>query len=93
MIQEETLEPDHPNLAVTLNSLGLVAHDLSELAVAETLFKRALAIREKVLPDDHLDLAETLEGYAALLQDMGRTGEATELETRAKAIRSRAQSA
>ncbi len=58
---------------------------------ADSLYKRALAIREKVLGPENLDVAETLDDYAALLRKMNRGAEADGLNARAQAIRTKAQ--
>jgi CHAT domain-containing protein/Tfp pilus assembly protein PilF len=55
-------------------------------AEAETLYKRALAIREKALAPDHPDVATGLNNLAALYVDQGRYAEAEPLYKRALAI-------
>ena len=45
--------PDHPNVAIRVNNLGLVLQDLGDLAGARAAFERALAIFERVLGPDH----------------------------------------
>ena len=40
---------DHPNVAQTLNNLGLIYQDQGRYAQAETLYKRSLEIWEKSL--------------------------------------------
>jgi Flp pilus assembly protein TadD len=57
---------------------------------AESLFRRALAIREKRFGPDHTFVAETLEGLAKVCDQTGRTAEAQELSARAKRIRAQA---
>ena len=50
---EDTLEPDHPDIAVLLNCLANQHFALEQYEQAEPLYKRALAIAEKKLgPDD-----------------------------------------
>ena len=61
----------------------------NQIAEAEPLFKRALAIVEKALGPQHPDVVTSLENYAALLRKTERTTEATKMEARAKAIRAR----
>jgi Tetratricopeptide repeat len=62
-------------------------HALRMYAEAESLFKRALAIREKALGPGHPNVAIVLENYAALLRSVNRGAEADKLETRVKEIR------
>lgn len=70
--------------------LTLTARTLSSWrnhAQAETLFKRALAIREKVLGPEHPDTARSLIDLAGLYERQGRYGDAELLYKRALAIR------
>ena len=52
-IHEKALGPDHPNVAVILNALGALYHNLGDYEKAEPLHKRALEIDEKALGPDH----------------------------------------
>ena len=54
---------DHPNVAQTLNNLGLIYQDQGDYGKAESFFKRSLAIWEKTLGVDHVDVAATLNNY------------------------------
>ena len=74
-------------MASSLNNLALLYQSQGQYAEAESLYKRALAIREKALGPDHPDVARTLENYAALLRKAQRNTEAEEMEARAKSIR------
>src|SRR5688500_9049533 len=44
VLQEATLGPDHPELANTLNNLGIVCERLEKMADAEACYRRAYAI-------------------------------------------------
>ena len=48
-IDEKALGPDHPNVAIDLNNLGVLYDAQGKYSEAEPLFKRALAIDEKAL--------------------------------------------
>ena len=48
-ISEKALGPDHPNVAMNLNSLALLFDAQARRTEAEPLYKRALAIYEKAL--------------------------------------------
>jgi hypothetical protein len=92
IIQAQTLGPRHPDVA---RSLVRLADDLAligELAQAEELYQRALAIQQDALGADHGDVARTLDAYAALLRKSGRMAEAVELELRIVTIRTKAAS-
>ena len=57
--------PDHPNNAVVLSNLAVLAIDEGRLDDARDLVDRAAAIR-RVLPANHVDLADVEECYAAI---------------------------
>jgi len=90
-IQEETLGPDHPDVAGVLTDYAKLLFLTEDFTESEQAYKRALAIREEKLGANHPDLAETLEGYSDLLRETGRTEEADSLESRAAAIRENTQ--
>lgn len=53
LLQEATLGPLHPDLAGTLNNLGVVYETLDKPADAERCYRRAYAIATATLPRDH----------------------------------------
>ena len=57
----EPLGPDHPDVANSLNILGVLYRFQGRYAEAEPLLKRALSIREKALGPDHPDVAHIAE--------------------------------
>jgi hypothetical protein len=52
-VQEQTLGPDHPELANTLNNLGVVCEMTDNPIDAEHYFRRAYAIATATLAPDH----------------------------------------
>src|SRR5215211_2462397 len=52
-LQEQTLGPHHPDLANTLNNLGVVCEITDNPVDAEHYFRRACAIATAVLESDH----------------------------------------
>ena len=70
-IQEKTLGPDHPLVAVDLNDLGSLLQGKGDYAGAEPLYRRAVAIDEKALGPDHPNVAGDLNNLAALLYAKG----------------------
>src|SRR3954468_14730821 len=52
-LQEQTLGPNHPDLANTLNNLGIVCEITDNPIDAEHYFRRAHAIATATLPPDH----------------------------------------
>lgn len=70
-LREQSLGPDHPDLAASLNDFGILLHLEGDNAKAEQLYRRALQIREKRLGPTHPDVAETLSNLAFLLRLRG----------------------
>ena len=60
-IRRKALPKDHPDIAVSLNNLGVVQQDLREYAAAKASYEEALAIYRKALPKDHPDIATSLD--------------------------------
>ena len=72
----------NPDIGQTLSALALVVEALGDPGLAETYFKRALAIQEKALEPADPTLAETRKGYVALLRQQHRDAEAAAVEAR-----------
>ena len=88
-IRERILGPDHPDTALSLNTLAGLLHGQGQLAAARPLFERALDIRERVLGPDHPDTAWSLNNLAYLLRAQGELAAARPLYERALDIRER----
>ena len=85
-IGENSLGPDHPNVATALNNLALLLQATNRLAEAEPLMRRALAIDEKSYGPDHPNVAIRLNNLALLLQATNRLAEAEPLMRRSLRI-------
>ncbi len=86
-IREATqLGADNVRLASSLSNLGQLKYKQKDLAQAETLFHRALAIRERVLGPDHFGLVQNINNLAALHYARGELEQAEPLFQRALAI-------
>jgi len=85
-IREGRLDPEHPDIAFSLNDLASLLGDTKRFGDAEPLFRRALAINEKSYGPDHPGVAIRLNNLARVLQDTNRRGEAEPLIRRALAI-------
>ena len=85
-IDEASLGPEHPKVAIDLNNLALLLQDTNRLAEAEPLMRRALAIDEASYGPEHPTVAIRLNNLAALLQATNRLGEAEPLMRRALVI-------
>jgi tetratricopeptide (TPR) repeat protein len=71
-IDEKSLGPEHPSVAISLNNLAQLLKDINRLSEAEPLMRRALAIDEKSLGHEHPSVARDLNNLANLLQATNR---------------------
>jgi tetratricopeptide (TPR) repeat protein len=85
-ISEKALEPDHLNVAATLNDLAELYRAQDRYADGEPLYQRALGIDEKALGPDHPHVATTLNNLALLYAAQGRYADAEPLYQRALRI-------
>ncbi len=85
-IRENKLDPDHPDLASSLNGLANLYLAEGENAQAEPLYTRALAINEKMLGPDHPSVAMLLNNLALAKRDQGKYAEAEPLLARSLMI-------
>ncbi len=85
-ICERIQGPDHPEVAVKVNNLGIIYSDQGRYAEAEQLFRRAIEIREKAGEADHPWIAQSLSSLGALYSAQGKYVEAESLLKRAWAI-------
>src|ERR1051325_4289956 len=75
-IQERVLGIEHPDVAMSLNTLAVLYKNEGHYAEAEPLYKRSLAIWEKALGPEHPDVATSLSNLAAVYQRQNRYSEA-----------------
>ena len=86
-IREATqLGADNVRLASSLSNLGQLKYKQKDLAQAEALFHRALAIRERVLGPEHFGLVQNINNLAALHYARNELDQAEPLFQRALAI-------
>jgi tetratricopeptide (TPR) repeat protein len=88
-LQEANLgtEPDHVNLADTIEELAKAYSALARYPDAEPLYRRAVAIHERHNPLENPRLADVAEQYAAALRHLDRPTDAEKWEKRAREIR------
>ncbi len=67
-IDEATLGPDHPNVALDANNLGNVLRALGDYAGARAAFERALQIDEAASGPDHPNVARDVNNLGRVLQ-------------------------
>ena len=90
-IKKKGLPVDHPHLAITYNSIGMVCYSMGEYTKALEYNQKSLEIRKKSLPVNHLDLATSYNNIGGVYQDMGEYTKALEythksLETMKKSL-------
>ena len=85
-ITEKTVGPDHPDMAMRLNTLADCYKKKGRYADAEPLYRHALVIMEKVYGMDHSNVAVNLNHLADLYYAQGRYTEAEPLCNRSLAI-------
>ena len=86
-ISKKTLGLDHPDVATSLNSLGLLYQEQGDYVKTLPLHERALAIREKALGKDHPDVGMSLNNLAEMYREQSDYAKALPLHERALAIR------
>ena len=57
-IRQETLPPNHPDLATSYSNIGSVYFDMGEYSNASSFYEKALEIAQKALPENHPHLAQ-----------------------------------
>jgi hypothetical protein len=70
-LQETTLGPSHPNLALTLNNLAIVSEKTGRQGDAETFYRRAAAIASTSFPADHPMVAESRQNLEDFCRSYG----------------------
>src|SRR6266699_3350763 len=85
-IQEETLGPDDPEVATSLNNLAVVYQDERKDAEAEPLYNRALAIWKDTGQLESPEALTTITSLGDIYRSQGKYGEAAPLYEQALAI-------
>ena len=89
-LRERALGPDDPDVAVSLNTLGLLLQATGDYGAARAQYERAQTILEGRLGPEHPDVATILNNLGVLLRVTGDYAAATALYERVVAIRERA---
>ena len=89
-LQQEHLGAEHPDVASTLNNLGIVLTNLLRYEEAVSRYDQSLRLHEKLEGLDHPNVAFASHNLAVALRRMGRTVEARAAYERALAIRRKA---
>ena len=86
-IRENAFGPNHPDVAISLNDLGMLSKHQGLYAEAEPPYKRALYIREQAFGPNNAAVAESLNNLGTLYYNQGRYAEAEPLLKRSLDIR------
>ncbi len=78
------LGPEHPDVGVYINNLGLLFHLQKKHFLAESEYQKAISIQEKHLGPDHPQTLNAISNYARLLRETHRHQAAQKLEQKAK---------
>jgi tetratricopeptide (TPR) repeat protein len=70
--QQKLLGPEHPNLAQTLNNLGVLCHTQGRHAEAEAFYLWALEVCEANQNPLDPDIVYLMRNYTSLLKEVGR---------------------
>jgi tetratricopeptide (TPR) repeat protein len=70
-IAEAAMGAEHPTVAIYINNLGRVLHDLGDLAGAKANLERALAIDEAAYGPNHPQVAIRANNLGGILLDLG----------------------
>jgi len=88
--RERLLGPEHPDTALSLNSLAELYREQANYAAAEPLYQQALKIFEKTFGSEHPNTARSLNNLAILYYAQGNYAAAEPLYQRALKIHERA---
>ncbi|MBC8131414.1 MAG: serine/threonine protein kinase [Deltaproteobacteria bacterium] len=84
--KQKALEPDHPDLGLSIANIAIALDGLGETAQAVEHASRAVEIVEQGLGADHPRTAVMLSNYGELLVRCGRFDDATEVASRALVV-------
>ena len=77
---------DHPDIARSLNNVGVILTDLGDFGGARQLFEQTLAMRQRLHEGDHWEIGLSLHNLAEGLRELGEHTRARELYEQALAM-------
>jgi len=89
-LQQEHLGAEHPDVASTLNNLGVVLTSLDRPDEAVARYEESLRLHEKLEGAEHPNVATASHNLAVALRRMGRVRDARDAFERALAVRRKA---
>jgi hypothetical protein len=82
-IRQQSLPPNHPDLAMSYNNIGMVYHNMGEYSKALSYYEKTLEIKKQSLPPNHPDLAMSYNNIGAVYDNMGEYSKALSFYERA----------
>jgi tetratricopeptide (TPR) repeat protein len=70
-IDQKTLPPNHPSLAISYNNIAGVYHNMGEYLKATSFYEKALEIFEKTLSPNHPSLATSYNNIGSVYNKIG----------------------
>jgi tetratricopeptide (TPR) repeat protein len=70
-IEQQSLPPNHPNLAGSYGNIGVAYQNMGDYPKALSYFEKALAIRQQSLPPNHPDLASSYNNIGSVYGNIG----------------------
>ena len=71
-MRRQVLGAQHPDVAITINNLGILMKDMGDFSESEKYFEEALSLRKEVLGDNHVNTAISKFSYADLFLKSSR---------------------
>jgi tetratricopeptide (TPR) repeat protein len=85
-MRQRLYEGDHPDVARSLNNVGVILTDLGDFAGARALFEQTLAMRQRLHEGDHWEIGLSLHNLAESLRELGENARARVLYEQALAM-------
>ncbi len=89
-IEQQSLPPNHPHLALSYDNIGLVYRSMNEYPQALSYHEKALQIQQNSLSPNHPDLGSSYNNIGLVYDNMGEYSKA--LSSHKKAVEIRQQS-
>ena len=87
-VEEQYLPPEHSDIAITLDCIGVIHFRLSKYNEALNYYERSLKIRQKSLPSWHFDIAKNLKSIGSVYERLREWKQALEYYQKALSISS-----
>jgi tetratricopeptide (TPR) repeat protein len=85
-IKQQSLPPNHPDLATFYNNIGNVYKDMGDYSKALSYYEKSLAIDQQSLPPNHPNLASSYGNIGLVYSNMGDYSKALSYYEKALAI-------